>query len=275
MEWRKVKNIIILVLLLLNGFLLVLVGTRREEALRYDQRALLQAAQVLEENGIQVDLSALTSASNLPPLSLERDAAQEARMMSAVLGETVEGDDRGGGLYLYRGQYGEVSVRLGGELSAVLEDDPFWQTDSPEDHAAGLLRQMGVDGELLRSVRQGGENSVVFRQLWNETPLFSCQITFTYQSGRLRTIQGNLLTSGATAEESENRLTLPTALLRFLEHVLESGDVCSSIQSMQAGYRAAQSFSSTTRLTPVWLISSDTASYYLDASTGALNRISD
>ena len=48
MEWRKVKNIIILVLLLLNGFLLVLVGTRREEALRYDQRALLQAAQVLE-----------------------------------------------------------------------------------------------------------------------------------------------------------------------------------------------------------------------------------
>ena len=52
MEWSKVKNIIILMLLLVNGFLLVLVAARREETDRYQQSALTQAVQVLEQNGI-------------------------------------------------------------------------------------------------------------------------------------------------------------------------------------------------------------------------------
>ena len=43
MEWRKVKNIIILVLLLVNGFLLVLVGARQGEVRRYEQSAVDQA----------------------------------------------------------------------------------------------------------------------------------------------------------------------------------------------------------------------------------------
>ena len=40
MEWSKVKNIIILLLLLVNGFLLVLVGMRREETENYQASAL-------------------------------------------------------------------------------------------------------------------------------------------------------------------------------------------------------------------------------------------
>lgn len=275
MEWPKVKNIIILVLLLVNGFLLVLVGARREEALRYEQTALLQAAGVLEENGIQVELSAIDSADELVPLSVERDVEREAKLVGVLLDETVEGADRGGGLYLYRGQLGEVSFRLGGELSAVLEDDRRWRTDDPEDHAARLLREMDIDAELVRTVQEDGGVSVTFRQVWNGTPLFSGQVTFTYQDGRLQDIRGNLLASNQAAEEAGACLTQPTALMRFLERVMESGDVCSSIQSMRVGYRAAQSFSSTTRLTAVWLVTSNTASYYLDASTGALTRLTE
>ena len=275
MEWPKVKNIIILMLLLVNGFLLLLVGARRGEALRYEQAALYQAAEVLEGRGIEVDLSAVTGAEGLKPLSVERDVEREARMAGALLGETVQGDDRGGGLYLYRGELGELSLRLGGELSAMLEDDERWQTEEPEDHAASLLRQMDVDAELLQAARDGGTVSVTFRQRWEGRPLFSCQVTFVYREGRLRTVQGNLLASGGAAAEQGELLSLPTAMLQFLDYVRGTGDVCSAIHSMTAGYRVAQSFSSTTRLNVVWLISTNTANYYLDASTGTLTRLTD
>lgn len=39
MEWPKLKNIIILILLLLNGFLLVLVGMRYTESVQYERAA--------------------------------------------------------------------------------------------------------------------------------------------------------------------------------------------------------------------------------------------
>ena len=52
MEWSKVKNIIILLLLLVNGFLLVLVGMRREETENYQASALAQAVEVLERSGM-------------------------------------------------------------------------------------------------------------------------------------------------------------------------------------------------------------------------------
>ena len=65
MAWSKVKNIMILLLLLVNAFLLVLVGMRQGESRRYQDAALTQAIGVLEQNGIQVETQALGSAQGL------------------------------------------------------------------------------------------------------------------------------------------------------------------------------------------------------------------
>ena len=274
MEWHRLKNIIILILLLLNGFLLVLVGARRSETAQYDRAALEQTVEVLAGRGIEVDPDGLSSAGDLPPLSLERDPETEQKLVRALLDEAVEADNRGGGLYLYQGVLGEVSVRAGGELSAVLADDPHWDAGSPEDHAAALLKKMGVSAQLLGAETQGDGTAVRFRQLWNKAQVFSCEVEFVYENGRLRTVQGTLLTAGQGVEESGEILSVPTALLRFLDGVTATGDVCSAIRSMEAGYRVtAQPLSGGVRLTAVWLVSSNTADYYLDGATGALTRL--
>ena len=276
MEWHRLKNIIILILLLLNGFLLLLVVGRRSEAAKYDRTALENTVEVLAGRGIEVDPDGLSSAEDLPPLSLERDPEAERKLARALLDETVEADNRGGGLYLYRGALGEVSVRAGGELSAVLADSPRWDAGSPEDHAAALLKKMGVSARPLDAVTREGRTAVRFRQLWNKIPVFSCEVEFVYENGRLRTIQGTLLTAGQGVEEAGEILSLPTALLRFLDGVTATGDVCSSIRSMEAGYRiTSQPLSGGVRLTAVWLVSSNTADYYLDGATGALTRLTD
>ena len=75
------------------------------------------------------------------------------------------------------------------------------------------------------------------------------------------------------ADIGTDHARLPTALLRFMEGVLERGDVCSAVESMEPGYRLTQSFSSVVRLEPVWLVSTNAADYYMNAVTGQISRL--
>ena len=52
MEWRKLKTFIILILLLVNGFLLVLVAARSQEAAQYERSALAQTVKRSEERRV-------------------------------------------------------------------------------------------------------------------------------------------------------------------------------------------------------------------------------
>ncbi len=276
MEWKKLKNLIILILVVVNGFLLVLVGARREESARYERTALEQTVQVLEQRGIRVDLEAIADGAGLAPLAAERDLEREARLVCALLDEEVQGENRGGGLYLYRGALGEVSVRAGGELSAEFEPDGRWQTDRPEYHASSLLKALGVEAAQIGITGENGRTAVRFRQILGGTAVFSCEVEFVYQDGQLSALSGALLMGSSGAAEAAQVFTLPTALMRFSEEIAATGDVCSAIHSMEAGYRGTvQSLSGGTRLTPVWLVSTDTASYYLDCITGSLTRLAD
>lgn len=276
MEWRKLKNLIILILLTVNGFLLVLVGIRWEESVRYERSALEQTVQVLERGGIQVDVEAVAAADGLAPMTVERDVEREARLAGVLLDEEVQGDNRGGGLYLYRGGLGEVSLRSGGGLSAEFLRNDHWKTDRPEDHAAALLKKLGVEGALTEQGNEGEDVVLRFTQSWNGVPVFSCEVEFVYRDGYLTTLRGALLMAADGTAEAGQALTLPTALMRFSEELGITGDVCSAIRSMEPGYRGtAQSLSGGARLTPVWLVVTDTANYYLDCVTGALTRVTE
>lgn len=276
MEWKKLKNLIILILLVVNGFLLVLVDSRREESAQYERMALEQTVQVLRQGGIEVDLEAVTAADGLVPMSVDRDLDREARLARALLDEQVEGDNRGGGLYLYRGRLGEVSIRSGGELSAEFEADNHWATDRPERHAADLLKRLGVEGAQVGVIEEDGQTAVYFRQSWNGAAVFTCEVAFVYRDGRLCSLSGVLIMAEAGTAETGRTLTMPTALMRFSEEIAGTGDVCSQLRSMEAGYRGtAQTLPGGVRLAPVWLVSTDTANYYLDCVTGAITRLTD
>lgn len=272
MEWGKLKNIIILILLLINGFLLVLVGTRNSEVRRYEQSAIERSIQVLEENGIQVEEGALPAGGGVEPAGAERDVAAEGRLVSALMGEELAGTHRGGGLYTYVGARGQMSVRAGGELSLIPSEDSFWSADDPEEHAAALMAALPVETELVRAETAGTAGTITYRQRWEGVPLFSCQVTLTYRAGRLTDLSGSLLAADKSTAESARLLTLPTVLMRFLDEILTSGDVCSSIRAVEPGYRMTQSFSGAVRLISVWRISTNTADYYLDGVTGELSR---
>lgn len=275
MEWPRMKTIIIVILLMMNGFLLVLVGMRRSELRRYEQSALNGTLQVLAEKGIQMSEDQMPTSPGRQPCSTQRDVAAETAMVAALLGESVEGVNRGGGLYTYRTDRGQVSLRSGGEITAVLADDPRWRTDDPAAHSAHLLREMGVELTPGESTVVEGSGQITYgRQLLGGTPVFSCHITFSYTDGLLTGLSGSLLAVSAITESAGELLSLPTVLMRFLDSVLSSGDVCSAILSVEPGYLTVPSFTATVELTPVWRIATNTGYYYVDGITGEMKHLS-
>ena len=118
-----------------------------------------------------------------------------------------------------------------------------------------------------------GTGTVTVRQLWQGVPVFSCWMVFTFRENVLISLSGTVLAPGESSVENDRLLTLPSALLAFQDGILSGGDVCSAVESMKPGYRMVQSFRGTLWLEPVWLISGNTADYYMDAVTGELSRL--
>lgn len=273
MEWKRLKTIIIIMLLLVNGFLMVVVGTRLGEVRRYEQAALDQAVRVLGSSGIEVNTAAIREVSGPSALTVERSIPQEREMAAVLLGAGVSGQNQSGGLYTYRSDSGTVSFRSGGQVYARLEDEARWHTDHPETLALGLVKELKLDCRMAGSWMENGSGRVVLRQFREDVPLFSCQLVFVFEEGRLISISGVLASEELRGEEREDVLTLPTAMLRFMEGVLNSGDVCSRVESMEPGYRMTQSFSNVLRLESVWLITTNAADYYVNAVTGEVTRL--
>lgn len=272
MSWSKLKNIMILILLLLNLFLLGLVGANQLRASRYQAKAISEAAAVLERNGIRVDRDGLSAAMDLSAATAVRDGAREAALAAALLGAAAERHEAGGGLSIYSADSGSASFRSGGEF-LVTFSEPLPVPGDRTGWVRDLLERQGLD---LWRVSESGETVTAVQQV-NGAPVFSAGqaasgAVFRFdEAGQLTEVGGRLLLGRAAAEsESQKLVTAPTALIAVSNFIIDNGDVCQSIQSMAPAYRAAPA--DPVRLTPMWRISTDAGDYFLDAYTAEVTR---
>ena len=100
MAWPRIKNIVILILALVNLFLLVLVVSREGSDARQKAEALTSAVHILEQGGITVDESGLPREAGLTPCRVEQSRSGEEALAQALLGD-VTGEERGGGVFRY------------------------------------------------------------------------------------------------------------------------------------------------------------------------------
>lgn len=277
MEWSKIKNIILMILLLVNGFLLLLVGGQWLQERYTHHTALQNGARILEQNGIAISEGAAQQLSSaaLPPMTAGRDLTAEGALAAALLGADVTCADQSGGVYLYTSPVGSAVFRSGGECSVTF-DTPLPAGDDPAAHALSCLEGLGLEGERLSVEVLPSEKTVVtLRQRLDGVPLYSCRVEFVYGTGGLLSIRGSLiLAPGAVTPSDDGVLDSATALIRFLAAILDSGDLCSAVTDLRPGYLAATSFGSAVTLRPVWLVTTDVSQYYLDCTTGALSRVS-
>ncbi len=273
MEWSKIKNIILLMLVTVNIFLLVLMISRQVKSDRYTEVARQSAIDVLKQNGILADKAQIPWEKSLSPLTMSRDTEQEKKAADALLGACAQSGQ--GGVYRYTGEKGTVQFSRSGEFSAVFSADAYPLNGAKaEDHALKFLSLVGFQGEVTGVVRQGDSISVSVRQLFEGVPVFSCVATLVYDRDCLVSISdGSRRLTGTPAKaEGTQPLSMVTVLMRFLEGTNELGDVCTSLESITAGYSFTSGLADPITLTPTWHITTDIGKYYLNGVTGKLER---
>jgi hypothetical protein len=271
-ESAKLKNIVLLILLAVNLCLLVLVGVQERGEIRSREQTQEDMLAVLENNGIHMERADLPRELELTPMTVEREQDAEADLAQALLG-ACSVSDLGSGRYAYASALGTAEFRSNGNFSFTFSDaaQPVEQ-GGEEAHALAAMEQIGFTGVVLSCQRGDGQVTVTVRQTWQGLPVLSCQATLEYRDGCLRSITGQRLmgTPQPVAERAE-LISVPTALLCFLQGITTLGDLCSEITAMTAGYRLTTT-AEATRLIPVWYVTTDTGAYSLNALTGALER---
>ena len=274
MEGGKIKNIVIVILLILNGFLLFLVGGRRMETSNSHESARNSAIQIICNGGVQLEADIVPESTDLPVLQAERDPGQEKALAMAVLGADVSVDALGGEVYRYGNGNGWVQFHSNGEFMAELEGPAFTLEGAAAQHAVTLVSGLGFDSRVVSDTVSDGTGSVTLGQMLNGVPVLDCQAVVHFRDGQLISItQGRRLPGEAHIAASEETMSVSTALMRLYNGLKELGDVYTRIEEITPAYTMSVGLSGTARLDPVWHIKTDTGAYKMDIHTGQIGRL--
>ena len=271
MEWKKLKNIILIILLALDVMLAVLILGPRLEGAYLQAQGRADAAAFLEGKGIRLSDIALPDPRSLTPMTVERELDGEARLAAKLLGEDAAPENLGGEVYRYTSPLGSVQFHSDGSFWAQFTPGAFPVETDPENSARDVLALLDFKGEVTDT----GENFATFCQYWQGSALFSQQATVAWDDSGLLGIAGGRRLYG-TPQPDPGRQTIDqsTALVHFYNGLNRLGDVCSRVDAVRPGYTAAVSLNRLTTLTPVWRVTTDTGVYQLDLVTGELSRVS-
>lgn len=275
MEKGKLKNLVLLILIITNLFLGLLMVVQGVTSRQRQTQVLQDAVSLLGDRGIEMDPSLIPLTDFPTPMTLERDTDWERQMFAGLLGEDLTATQRGLVSY-YESSLGRGEAREDGSFTVVLSSGDgggrsAYNAGSLDQRAHGLdvLKRMGIDAMVTAET----ENTLEVVQVCNGSPVFSCAITLTYENSCLAEMNGIRLVGVPTADAAQDKpLTTATLLLRFRSGIIDSGDACSAILSATQGYVLSSTQTGKPRLSPVLQLETDTSLYLVDALTGALSR---
>lgn len=256
MRWTKIKNIILLLLVVVNLFLLGLVGIRAWRTAQNDRQVRERMLQILENNGITFQPKELPGPMALTPQRLAFDAfgADEAALLVGTVGQSEAMGTR----IVYRGELGTLTVSSSGEVSL----DYFSNAALTEGQVWEALEQLGIRAQETGRSTERGEVTVEAVLLWEGIPLPGETVRLICRDGiptalTFRALLGTVEPQGAAAEP----ISAATALLRLLDALNQQGYVCSQIFALYPGYTLSGTGPFT--LEPAWFVEIDTAPWRL------------
>lgn len=269
MESRKLKNIVLIILLITNILLLFLMISQRLASRQLQEKTMTDVVQLLEAKGISVKAEGLNKVQFPLSQSVERDQAEEQAAFTQLLGEGTAWTQRGL-LTQYDGPLGQAEVWGDGGFSVSLLPGAYPLGEEEADtYSRNLLKLLHFTPFSVDST----DNVLTFTQKVSDSPVFSCQVSLAFEGECLVSIEGDRLPSQAgSSSGGDDPLSVSTLLLRFRSHIIESGDACTAILSAQEGYLMSTSASGKQNLVPVLRLETDTGLYYLDALTGEITR---
>ncbi len=263
MRWSKIKNIIIILLLLVNAFLLAQVGFRSYHSLRNERETRQRMVEVLERNDLAFLPQEIPGELELPPLRLT--VTPPGRSEAEALVGTVTSVSAQGARATYTGELGTVVCSPTGEMDVTYTPGAV---PVPQDIPA-LLASLGVETGELTDELSGDLLVTRCTQLYNGAPLSGVTARVYQRHGFLERITLRRLAGEAQTLPDSDAITASTALARFLDELSRGeGYVCSQVTRLYSGY--SLSGAGTVTLTPCWFVDTDTWHFSVDGYTGAV-----
>ncbi|MEG1431017.1 MAG: hypothetical protein RSC89_05840 [Oscillospiraceae bacterium] len=270
MEWSKLKNIILAILVVTNLFLLFLVFGQGFQSAQFRDGVLTDAVTLLSESGITLDPDILPK--TLPTAqSVVRDADGELAAAQSLLGADVTAEVESAVLTRYSGTNGVAQFRNSGDFDVNFTTTAFpLDGKTPGTVAAKTAELLGGTWSVFSVSGNATDATVTLRQMYQQVPVFSCTVQAVYRGGFLASLSGRHL-SGIPTPSTAETLDLPTLLVRFRAGITQTGDVCSAITEITPGYALPATLTGNNDLTPILEIVTDTKTYHQNLQTGAIS----
>lgn len=266
METKRLKNIAILILVMLNGFLLVLLGYQDLQAVRAERSAREELKKIFAAEELTLTLSSDVLQESLATLSLTRQTDTEGRIAAFLLGEVVSAESQGGGIYSYKSDMGTVQFRAGGGFDTVSLNRYVGEAFAFAQQFCERFDYEDADYQLVDD-----SGVVTARQYVAGVPVFGCSLTLTFENGFLVRAAGAHIDLGDAMADGKESLNCVSVLVRFLDYRRDAGIICSEIRDVRCVYQL-QSTATPPRLLPVWEIETDTYVYLVDGVTAEVSR---
>lgn len=262
MERYRLKNIIILILALLNVCLLGILALRANEEHASRRQAREQLVSLFASAGVSLDAGLISGDTPPASLSLIRDEAEEQSLAAYLLGGTPARSDQGGGIFVYTGETGAAQFRSNGSFDVVCSRT----LEDPEDFFQEFCKTFGY--EQTPAAQEEGTFTAV--QYYQDYPVVDCTVTFTVEDGELkRAIGTHLPDSAATAASDEEPLSALSALTAF-RNTIREGAVGTAVTDVYLCYELQSTTTALMTLVPAWCVVTDTATYYVNCITAAV-----
>ena len=119
MDRSLLKNIIIIILVLVNAFLLASLLLRQNSALHSQRQTEEQLIELFAADGMTLEKKALSQKTPPPSFVLNRSIAREREAAAYFLGSNLIQEDQGGGTYTYTGDSGVARFRSNGSFEVA------------------------------------------------------------------------------------------------------------------------------------------------------------
>lgn len=274
MERSKLKNIVLLLLLITNLILLAVALGRQYQAAAQARQARETAIALLQARGIAVEEAQVPSGASPAPLRGQRDPAREEQLAQSLLG-AVTREELGGEVYRYSGSLGSIQFHSSGDFQASFAPGAFLLgEETAGTHAAALCSDLGLTVQVLEvRAQSGGQQTVLLRQTLEGAPVLNCRATLTYEAGSLTGIsEGRWLFWPVEPVSGEDSASPATALMNFLTGARRLGDVFLEIRQITPAYHLSIAVTGEAVAIPAWSVVTDTGEYRLDLPTGEVLR---
>jgi hypothetical protein len=269
MNSSKLKTLVILMLLLVNGSFLGLWLADKYQSGRIEENTEQGLIRVLAQQGIDMDEEAIPEESPRRRFVLTRDTAKERELAERLLGQ-VAVEEMGGGFYQYVSDKGTARFTGNGRFEI------FLKPDSQAERTADALMEELLAKLDITAVTPNGEtehandpNTAGRICLYDDSRIFNNRLTVTLLSDNTAEIVGTGVIGSVAYLNDAEALSPVTALISLAGEIRENEISCGTLLRVEAGFQMLVTASGTT-LEPVWRIETDSGDLYLDCVTGKL-----